>query len=88
MLRHYHVDFHDFVLESAYGRVLARPGLTACEREILACATLAAMDQIPQMVAHSRGARRFGASPEQLGEALRRVGVEGEELEHHLRRIG
>ncbi len=88
MLRHYHVDFHDFVLESAYGRVLARPGLTAREREILACATLAAMEQIPQMVAHGRGARRFGASSEELREALRTVGIEGDDLEHHLRRIG
>ncbi len=70
MLRGYHGEFHDFVIESAYGRILARPGLAPRERELIAVAALAAIDQVPQLVAHARGARTFGADNEAVREVL------------------
>lgn len=70
MLRSFHGDFHAFVLEAAYGRILARPHLPAAEREVLAVALLAAQDQPRQFAGHARGALQCGATREQLREAL------------------
>lgn len=70
MLRGYHAEFHDFVLEAAYGRVLTRPGLAPRVRELLAVSVLAAQEQMPQFVGHARGALHFGASRGELREVL------------------
>lgn len=70
MLLSYHGELRDFVLDVAYGRILTRPALAARERELIAVAVLAAMDQTPQLVAHARGALRFGASETAVREAL------------------
>jgi len=70
MLRSFHGEFHDFVLEAAYGRILARPGLSPKVRELLAVGVLAAQDQRRQFVAHARGARNFGATPDEVAEVL------------------
>ena len=70
MLRDYHQELHDFVLDAAYGRILSRPGLTAKAREIIAVGLLAAQDQVRQFVGHARGALHLGATPEELCEAL------------------
>jgi|688.fasta_scaffold411582_2 alkylhydroperoxidase/carboxymuconolactone decarboxylase family protein YurZ len=70
MLRDCHADFHAFVFDVAYGRVLARPGLAARDRELLAAALLAAQDQPRQFISHARGALRLGASRELLRAAV------------------
>lgn len=70
MLRGFHGEFCDFVLEAAYGRILTRPGLPPRTRELLAVGALAVLDQVPQLVAHSRGAITFGATGEQVREAI------------------
>ena len=70
-LRSYHAEFHDFVIEAAYGRVLARDGLDPATRELLAVTALLALDQEPQLIAHARGALHFGATREALVEAMR-----------------
>jgi alkylhydroperoxidase/carboxymuconolactone decarboxylase family protein YurZ len=70
MLRGCHEDFRAFVLDVAYGRVLARPGLPPVERELLAAALLAAQDQPRQFVSHALGALRLGATRAQLGATL------------------
>ena len=70
MLRACHADFHAFVLEVAYGRVLARPALAARDRELLAAALLAAQDQPRQFVSHALGALRLGATRAQLHAAV------------------
>jgi 4-carboxymuconolactone decarboxylase len=70
MLRSFHADFHAFVLEAAYGRVLARPHLSAKERELVATALLAVQDQPRQFAGHARGAAHCGASRSELHEAL------------------
>lgn len=66
----FHAAFHDFVLEAAYGRILARPGLDPRTRELLAVGALAALQQTPQLIAHARGALAFGADRAALHEAL------------------
>lgn len=70
MLRNCHGEFHDFVLEAAYGRILSRPGLPPLDRELLACAVLAAQAQKRQFVAHARGAMHFGATRDALAAVL------------------
>ncbi|MFM1873598.1 MAG: Carboxymuconolactone decarboxylase family, partial [Planctomycetota bacterium] len=87
MLRGCHGEFHDFVLEAAYGRILARPGLPPLERELLACAALAAQDQERQFVAHARGARTFGASLDDLAATLAAAGCEPNTAARWLRAV-
>jgi alkylhydroperoxidase/carboxymuconolactone decarboxylase family protein YurZ len=70
MLRRHHPELHDFVIESAYGRILSRTGLSTRLRELAGTAALAASDQIPQMVGHARGAMRHGATPLEVAEAV------------------
>ena len=70
MLRGYHQELHDFVLESAYGRILARPGLAAVTRELVAVGVLAAQQQKRQFAGHARGAQHLGASRDELREVL------------------
>ena len=85
-LASFHPDFHDFVLEAAYGRILARPGLDVKTRELLAVGALAALGQIPQLVAHARGALRFGSEPAEVREAMRLSGLDATEAESALSR--
>jgi 4-carboxymuconolactone decarboxylase len=70
MLLGYHTELHDFVLETAYGRILTRPALDPKLRELMAVGTLAAMDQIPQLVAHGRGALHFAATRKEIQETI------------------
>lgn len=70
MLQRLSRELHDFVLEAAYGRILARPGMAPARRELLAVTALAALRQTPQLVAHARGARAFGCAPEAIREAI------------------
>jgi alkylhydroperoxidase/carboxymuconolactone decarboxylase family protein YurZ len=70
MLESFHGDFHAFVLEAAYGRILTRPHLPAGEREVLAVALLAVQAQPRQFAGHARGALRCGARRDELCEAL------------------
>lgn len=86
-LRACHAAFHDFVLECAYGRVLARPGLPLRERELLAAAALAVLQQAPQLVAHGRGALRAGATAAELRETLWTVLQDDARADAALRRI-
>jgi len=66
----HHPDAERWILEHAYARVLARPGLAAASRELLAVAALAALGQDRQLAGHVRGALRCGATREQLDQAL------------------
>jgi len=70
-----HPEFLGWILRDAYGRVLARPGLDAAERECLAVALLATLDLPRQQVGHVRGALRCGARPSEVRAAL--AGVRG-----------
>lgn len=58
----FHGDFGDWVQGHAYGRVLARPGLSADRREILAVGALIALGAERQLAGHVRGSLRSGAT--------------------------
>lgn len=53
----------DLLVESAYGAVYNRPGLSLVERELVAVGVLVALRQERQLVYHVRGALNVGASP-------------------------
>ena len=61
----------------AYGQILSRPGLEARERELAAIGTLAILDAPRQLASHLRGARRTGASREEMHEALEQMTLHG-----------
>jgi alkylhydroperoxidase/carboxymuconolactone decarboxylase family protein YurZ len=65
-----HPIFAASVLEHAYGRILAREGLDAARREVLACAALSALGQERQLASHARGAVRCGAGAATVLAAL------------------
>lgn len=85
-LQAFHPEFHDFVLEDAYGRILSRPGLDVTTRELLAVAALAALSQIPQLVAHARGALQFGAGRTATRAAMRIGGLDEQRADEALQR--
>lgn len=83
-----HADFARWIEEHAYARVLARAGLSADRRELLASCALAALGQERQLASHARGSLRCGASLAELEEALTAVGdLVGEERLERARRI-
>lgn len=83
----FHLDFHDFVLEAAYGRILSREGLDVATRELMATGALAVSDQTPQLIAHARGAILHGASRDAVREALRCGRLDDSRIEATMTRI-
>ena len=76
-VRALHPDLEVWMVEHGYGRVLARPGLGARERELVTVSALAALGWERQLVSHVLGARRVGASEAQVREALTIGGAAG-----------
>lgn len=68
-----------WIVEDAYGRVLARPGLSAAERECLAVVALCALGLRNQLSGHVRGALHCGAAPDDVRACLDAAGVPPEE---------
>jgi len=62
--------FSRLVLEDAYGRLLARPGLSLAERELLAVAALALMALPAPLGSHIRGALRNGSNQQAVMDIL------------------
>lgn len=69
-VRALHPDLAEWMVEHGYGRVLARPGLGARDRELVTVAALAALGWERQLVSHVLGAERVGARRAEVGEAL------------------
>jgi 4-carboxymuconolactone decarboxylase len=65
-----HGDLARFILRDAYGQVLGRPFLDLKEREVMAVAMLAALDQERELRAHVKGALRVGAPAALVRAAL------------------
>ena len=68
-----HLEFRDWIVVDAYGKVLGRPGLTDAERECISVGLLATLDLPRQLVPHVRGALRCGAVVEEVEAALEGV---------------
>lgn len=62
--------FPHWVLDSAYRRILARPGLSLRDRELLAVAALGLMGLAAPLGSHVRGALRNGSSPALVTDIL------------------
>jgi alkylhydroperoxidase/carboxymuconolactone decarboxylase family protein YurZ/ADP-ribose pyrophosphatase YjhB (NUDIX family) len=70
-LANLHPSLARWTQEFAYGRVLARPGLTLVERELLAVTILTTMGGADDpLLGHMRAAARLGASPEAVAAAV------------------
>jgi 4-carboxymuconolactone decarboxylase len=69
-MRSYHPDLAEWIVSDGYGRVLARPGLTIRERELIVVAVLAALDVPLQLRSHVEGARRVGAGDSEIRRFL------------------
>ncbi len=65
-----HPDLARWMIEHGYGRVLSRPGMGARDRELVTVAALAALGWERQLVSHLLGARRVGASLDEVQGAL------------------
>ena len=77
-----------WILGHAYGRVLARPGLSPDRRELCAVACLAALGQDRQLASHVRGGLRCGATAGELRDALEAVhDLIGERELRHAQRV-
>lgn len=63
-------DLVPYLTETAYGYVYNRPGLTLRERELVAVAILTALNQVPQLKYHIRGAINAGATAEEIREVV------------------
>lgn len=70
-MRRFHPDLAEWILEDGYGKVLARPGLSVLERELLVVAVLGTLNVPAQLKSHELGARRVGADPGQVAAMLR-----------------
>jgi 4-carboxymuconolactone decarboxylase len=71
----FHPDLMDWILADAYGKVLARPGLSLKTRELLSVALLTALGLPRQLAAHVRGALRAGARRSGLREAIEEIAL-------------
>ena len=67
----FHPEFMDWILEDAYGQVLARPFLDLKTRELIAVALLAVLGLPRQLTPHMRGALRAGARLREVSETVR-----------------
>jgi 4-carboxymuconolactone decarboxylase len=70
-VRQLHPDLAAWMVDTGYGRVLSRPGLSARARELITVASLAAMARERQLVSHLLGASRVGAGRVALRRAIR-----------------
>jgi alkylhydroperoxidase/carboxymuconolactone decarboxylase family protein YurZ len=83
-----HPTLESWIVGHTYGRVLARPGLSADRRELCAVACLAALGQDRQLASHVRGGLHCGATPAELRAALAAVSDLIGELElRHAQRV-
>src|SRR5439155_17014618 len=69
-VRTLHPDLAVWMVEHGYGRVLARGGLDAADRELITVAALAALGWERQLVSHVLGALRVGAGEPATRAAL------------------
>jgi 4-carboxymuconolactone decarboxylase len=73
-----------WVLEDAYGRVLARPGLSLAERELLAVSALGLCGLSSPLESHIRGALRNGSTPGDVEDILRSSRPLGDTTAHRV----
>ena len=68
-------DLYRFVIETAHGRVLSRPGLDLKTRELLIVATLTTLGRERELRTHVNGALNVGATREEIVEVVFQMGI-------------
>lgn len=68
-------DFQEFITETAWGSVWARPGLDRRTRSLITIAILASLNRREELAMHLRASRNTGAPREEVAEALFHVAV-------------
>jgi len=75
-----------WMLETGYGRVLSRPGLTPRQRELCVVAVLSGQNVAPQLHSHLRGAMHVGATPRECAAVIEQThltwGVDAHRVAH------
>jgi alkylhydroperoxidase/carboxymuconolactone decarboxylase family protein YurZ len=71
-----HPLLRTMIVEDVYGRVIARPGMTLRERELVNLVVLTVQGLEKQLYSHLRGALRMGVSPTSLRSLLRSLPTE------------
>ena len=64
-------ELDEWMIVDGYGKTLARPGLSAAERELCAVAALAARGAVRQLDPHLEGAERLGLARAFVREVAR-----------------
>jgi len=67
--------FQQFITETAWGAVWARPDLDRRTRSLITIAILAALGRREELALHLRATRNTGVSPDEVREALLHVAV-------------
>jgi len=68
-------DFQEFVTESVWGDVWARPGLEIKTRQMITMAILAALGRQEELGAHIRATRHTGVTRDEVKELFLQVAV-------------
>ena len=63
-------DLGRLIIETVYGDVYSRPGLSTRDRELAAVASLVALGRSSQLPAHLRAALRAGVTEDELREVI------------------
>ena len=63
-------DLGRIIVETVYGDVYTRPGLTTRDRELAAVAALVALGRSSQIPQHLRASLKAGISPDELREVI------------------
>jgi 4-carboxymuconolactone decarboxylase len=68
-------DFQQFITETAWGSVWARPGLDRATRHLLTISILAALGKEHELAMHLRATQNTGVTQEQIKETFLHVAV-------------
>jgi alkylhydroperoxidase/carboxymuconolactone decarboxylase family protein YurZ len=68
-------DFFDHVLQSAFGDIWTREGLSVRDRSMITVAVLAALGHTEELKAHLAGARNVGISRDEVVEILMHISI-------------
>jgi 4-carboxymuconolactone decarboxylase len=68
-------DFQEYIINSAWGAIWSRPGLTKRERSMITIAVLCALGLEEELEMHIKASKNTGTSVEDVKEVLMHVGV-------------
>ena len=68
-------DFQEYIVNSAWGSIWSRPGLSKRERSLITLSLLAALGHDEELAMHIRACENTGASADDIKEALLHTGI-------------